>query len=256
MSKTFISWNVNGIRAAEKKGFLDFLSSCGADILAVQETKACPEQLSAALQNPPGYHAFYCCAERKGYSGVACFCKEQPLAVSCGLGVEEFDKEGRTLILEYPHFYFLNIYFPNGGQGEERIAFKLRFYERFLEKSKELFKTGKTVIACGDVNTAHREIDLARPKENSGVTGFLPEERAWLDRFFTEGYTDAYRAFETSGGHYTWWDYKTRARERNVGWRIDYFMVDEKSLPNVTGADILTDVTGSDHCPIRLRMNI
>lgn len=256
MSKKFISWNVNGIRAAEKKGFLDFLSSCGADILAVQETKACPEQLSAALQNPPGYFAYYCCAERKGYSGVACFCKEKPLAVSYGLGVEEFDQEGRTLILEYPDFYFLNIYFPNGGQGEERIAFKLRFYERFLEKSQELFKTGKTVIACGDVNTAHREIDLARPKENSGVTGFLPEERAWLDRFFAEGYTDAYRAFEKSGGHYTWWDYKTRARERNVGWRIDYFMVDEKSLPNVTGAAILTEVMGSDHCPIQLEMKL
>lgn len=256
MTKQFISWNINGIRAVEKKGFLDFLASCGADILAVQETKACPEQLSTALQNPPGYHAFYCCAERKGYSGVACFCKEKPLSVAYGLGVEEFDKEGRTLILEYPNFYFLNIYFPNGGQGEERIQFKLRFYDKFLEKSKELFKTGKTVIACGDVNTAHQEIDLARPKENAGVTGFLPEERAWLSRFFSEGYCDVYRLFEKGGGHYTWWDYKTRARERNVGWRIDYFMVDEKSVLQVTGAEILAEVMGSDHCPIKLQMNI
>lgn len=256
MTKQFISWNINGIRAVEKKGFLDFLASCGADILAVQETKACPEQLSAALQNPPGYHAFYCCAERKGYSGVACFCKDKPLSVAYGLGVEEFDKEGRTLVLEYPNFYFLNIYFPNGGQGEERIQFKLRFYDKFLEKSKELFNTGKTVIACGDVNTAHQEIDLARPKENAGVTGFLPEERAWLSRFFSEGYSDVYRLFEKGGGHYTWWDYKTRARERNVGWRIDYFMVDEKSVPQVTGAEILAEVMGSDHCPIKLQMNI
>ena len=256
MNQKFISWNVNGIRAVEKKGFLDFLASCGADILAVQETKACPQQLSDALQNPPGYHAFYCCAERKGYSGVACFCKQKPLSVTEGLGVEEFDKEGRTLILEYPNFYFLNIYFPNGGQGEERIAFKLRFYERFLEKSRELFQTGKTVIACGDVNTAHREIDLARPKENANVTGFLPEERAWLDRFFAQGYADVYRAFEKAGGHYTWWDYKTRARERNVGWRIDYFMVDEKSLPKVARADILTDVMGSDHCPIEMEIDL
>ena len=245
MSQKFISWNVNGIRAVEKKGFLDFLASCGADILAVQETKACPQQLSDALQNPPGYHAFYCCAERKGYSGVACFCKQKPLSVTEGLGVEEFDKEGRTLILEYPNFYFLNIYFPNGGQGEERIAFKLRFYERFLEKSRELFQTGKTVIACGDVNTAHQD-----------VTGFLPEERAWLDRFFAQGYADVYRAFEKAGGHYTWWDYKTRARERNVGWRIDYFMVDEKSLPKVARADILTDVMGSDHCPIEMEIDL
>ena len=256
MSQKFISWNVNGIRAVEKKGFLDFLASCGADILAVQETKACRQQLSDALQNPPGYHAFYCCAARKGYSGVACFCKQKPLSVTEGLGVEEFDKEGRTLILEYPNFYFLNIYFPNGGQGEERIAFKLRFYERFLEKSQELFKTGKTVIACGDVNTAHQEIDLARPKENANVTGFLPEERAWLDRFFAQGYADVYRAFEKAGGHYTWWDYKTRARERNVGWRIDYFMVDEKSLPKVARADILTDVMGSDHCPIEMEIDL
>ncbi len=256
MTQKFISWNVNGIRAVEKKGFLEFLASCGADILAVQETKACPQQLSDSLQNPPGYHAFYCCATRKGYSGVACFCKQKPLSVTEGLGVEEFDREGRTLILEYPNFYFLNLYFPNGGQGEERIAFKLRFYERFLEKSQELFKTGKTVIACGDVNTAHREIDLARPKENADVTGFLPEERAWLDRFFAQGYADVYRAFEKEGGHYTWWDYKTRARERNVGWRIDYFMVDQKSLPLVVHAKILTDVMGSDHCPIEMEIDL
>lgn len=256
MVKKFISWNVNGIRAAEKKGFTDFLASCGADILAVQETKACPDQLSDALKNPPGRYAYYCCAERKGYSGVACFCKEEPLAVTYGLGVEEFDREGRTIILEYPNYYFLNIYFPNGGMGEERIAFKLRFYERFLEKSKELFKTGKTVIACGDVNTAHTELDLARPKQNEDVTGFLPEERAWLTRFFTEGYADAYRAFEKDGGHYTWWDYKTRARERNVGWRIDYFMVDAASAGKLKSADILTDVMGSDHCPIAVEMDL
>lgn len=256
MVKKFISWNVNGIRAVEKKGFTDFLASCGADILAVQETKACPDQLSDALKNPPGRYAYYCCAERKGYSGVACFCREEPLAVTYGLGVEAFDREGRTIMLEYPNYYFLNIYFPNGGMGEERIAFKLRFYERFLEKSKELFKTGKTVIACGDVNTAHTELDLARPKQNEDVTGFLPEERAWLTRFFTEGYADAYRAFEKDGGHYTWWDYKTRARERNVGWRIDYFMVDAASVGKLKSADILTDVMGSDHCPIAVEMDL
>lgn len=252
MTKRFISWNINGIRAVEKKGFLEFLQKSDADILAVQETKASPEQLSAALTAPNGYHAYYCSAERKGYSGVACFCKEKPLSVTCGLGVEEFDREGRTLILEYPEFYFLNIYFPNGGQGEERIAFKLRFYDCFLKKSKELFATGKRVIVCGDVNTAHTELDLARPKQNETVTGFLPEERNWLTRFFSEGYTDAFRVFEKGGGHYSWWDYKTRARERNVGWRIDYFMVDEKTVPLLTSAHILTDVMGSDHCPIEI----
>lgn len=256
MFKRFISWNVNGLRAVEKKGFLDFLASSNADILAVQETKAEPAQLSSALVNPPGYHAYFSSAVRKGYSGVACFCKEEPLNVAYGLGVEEFDREGRTLILEYPSFYFLNIYFPNGGQGEDRIDFKLRFYDAFLKKSKELFATGKTVIACGDVNTAHTELDLARPKQNENVTGFLPKERAWLDNFFSQGYVDAFRLFEKEGGHYSWWDYKTRARERNVGWRIDYFMVDESSAPKVKSAQILSDVLGSDHCPIDLGIEL
>jgi len=256
MNKKFISWNVNGLRAAQKKGFADFLASCGADVLAVQETKACPEQLPPALQHPAGYHAFFASAQRKGYSGVACYCKEKPLSVRYGLDAAELDEEGRTLILEFPTYYFLNLYFPNGGQGEERIAFKLRFYDRFLEVSKMLFKTGKTVIACGDVNTAHTELDLARPKENGDVTGFLPRERAWLTRFFSEGYVDAFRVFEKGGGHYTWWDYKTRARERNVGWRIDYFMVDEKSAGRITRAEILSGVMGSDHCPITLEMNL
>ena len=260
-----ISWNIDSLNAAltgtspraeMTRGVLKNLHDLDPDVLALQETKAMPQQLSEALRAPQGWHAYFASAERKGYSGVACFCKQKPLSVTEGLGVEEFDREGRTLILEYPNFYFLNIYFPNGGQGEERIAFKLRFYERFLEKSRELFQTGKTVIACGDVNTAHQEIDLARPKENAGVTGFLPEERAWLDRFFAQGYADVYRAFEKGGGHYTWWDYKTRARERNVGWRIDYFMVDEKSLPKVARADILTDVMGSDHCPIEMEIDL
>ena len=256
MFKRFISWNVNGLRAIEKKGFLDFLALSKADILAVQETKADPQQLSAALTLPQGYHAYFASAQRKGYSGVACYAKEKPLNVTPGLGIEEFDAEGRTLILEYPDFYFLNIYFPNGGQGEDRIDFKLRFYDAFLKKSKELFATGKTVIACGDVNTAHTELDLARPKQNENVTGFLPKERAWLDNFFSQGYVDAFRLFEKEGGHYSWWDYKTRARERNVGWRIDYFMVDESSAPKVKSAQILSDVLGSDHCPIDLGIEL
>lgn len=254
--KKFISWNVNGLRAVEKKGFLDFLQTCGADILAVQETKACPEQLSSALLRPEGFHAYYCCAERKGYSGVACFCRQEPLTVQYGLGIEEFDCEGRTLLLEYPDYYFLNIYFPNGGQGEERLAFKLRFYEAFLKKSKELFATGKTVITCGDVNTAHEERDLARPQQNQTVSGFLPQERAWLTRFFTEGYIDAFRLFQQGGGYYTWWDYKTRARERNVGWRLDYFMVNKLSADKICRADMLPEVLGSDHCPIRIEIDL
>ncbi len=250
-----ISWNVNGLRAVEKKGFLDFLHTCGADILALQETKALPEQLSDALREPTGWHSYFCSAERKGYSGVAVYAKEKPMNVWYGLGEEEFDREGRTLILEYPDFFFINIYYPNGGQGPERIDFKLRFYDCFLQKSKELFKTGKTVIVCGDVNTAHQAIDLARPKENEKNTGFLPEERAWLDRFFSEGFVDTFRQFNKEGGHYSWWDYKTGARKRNVGWRIDYFMIDEKSAGKLKGAGMMSEVMGSDHCPIWIEVD-
>ncbi len=252
MRTKLISWNVNGLRAVEKKGFVDFLNTCGADILAIQETKALPEQLSDALRNPSGWHTYFCSAERKGYSGVAVYTRQKPLQVWRGLGEEEFDKEGRTLILEFPTFFFLNIYYPNGGQGPERIDFKLRFYDCFLRKSQELFKTGKSVIVCGDVNTAHQPIDLARPKENETHTGFLPQERVWLDKFIQAGYTDTFRHFVKDGGHYTWWDYKTGARKRNVGWRIDYFFIDTPSVPKLQKAGMLSDVMGSDHCPIEL----
>lgn len=256
MTLKLVSWNVNGLRAVEKKGFADFLAACGADIVALQETKALPEQLSPSLREPAGWHSYFCSAERKGYSGVAVYSRQKPLSVQYGLGNPEFDCEGRTLILEYPAFFLLNIYFPNGGQGPERIDFKLRFYDLFLHKSKELFKTGKAVIACGDLNTAHQPIDLARPKENEKNTGFLPEERAWLDRFFSEGYIDAFRQFVSEGGHYSWWDYKTAARTRNVGWRIDYFMVDAAHANKLTAARMLSDVMGSDHCPVEITVDL
>lgn len=256
MLNKLISWNVNGLRAVEKKGFADFLNSCGADVLALQETKASPEQLSAALRAPQGWHAYFCSAERKGYSGVAVYTRREPLAVQYGLGEDEFDREGRTLILEYPSYFFLNIYYPNGGQGPERIDFKLRFYDLFLRKSKELFQTGKSVIVCGDVNTAHQPLDLARPKENEKNTGFLPQERAWLDRFFAEGYVDTFRQFVQDGGHYTWWDYKTGARKRNVGWRIDYFMINKSSVHKLKDAGMMSEVMGSDHCPIYIDVDL
>lgn len=255
MIKKFISWNVNGIRAIEKKGFLDFLAQSGGDIVALQETKASPEQLPEKLLSPDGYFSYFDVAERKGYSGTGAYVKEKPLAVRYGLGKDEFDHEGRAVLLEYPNFYFWNIYFPNGGQGEERIAFKLRFYDYFLKRSKELMKQ-KTLIVCGDVNTAHQPVDLARPKENEKNTGFLPEERAWLNKFFSEGFVDTFRLFTHDGGHYTWWDYKTGARKRNVGWRIDYFMVDAKSAGKVKSSSMLSDVMGSDHCPLQLEIDL
>lgn len=255
MKRIFLSWNVNGLRAVEKKGFKDWLLKANPDIIGLQETKAWPEQLSEELKNIPGYHSYFSVPQRKGYSGVGVYTKEKPLSVSTSMGSEEFDAEGRMLCLEYENFYFLTVYFPNGGQGEHRVEYKLRFYAAFLEMCKELSKK-KYVITCGDVNTAHKEIDLEHPKENQKTTGFLPQERAWLDKFFSEGLVDTFRMFNTQGKQYTWWDYKTSARSRNVGWRLDYFMVDEKASKLIKNAYILSDVPGSDHAPVGIDIEI
>jgi len=245
-----LSWNVNGYRAILKKGFGDFLISSKADILGLQEIKACPNQLTDKDKTFAGYRSAWNCAERKGYSGVAAFFGGEPLAVSNGFGIPRFDGEGRVITLEYPKFRLLNVYFPNGGQGPERLAYKLEFYEAFLEHIEALRKTGKAVIFCGDVNTAHNEIDLARPKENAANSGFMPVERAWLDKIAKLGWVDTFRTFHPEPDQYTWWDYKTRARERNVGWRIDYFFINHEKASLVKDAFILPSVQGSDHCPI------
>lgn len=251
-----MSWNVNGIRAAEKKGFLPWLLKESPDILGLQETKAALGQLPKSLTEVPGYYCCFSAPVRKGYSGVGVYSKEKPQEVSFTLGVKEFDDEGRFILLTYPDFYFITCYFPNGGQGEERIAYKLRYYAAFLKLCQKLAKE-KPLITCGDVNTAHREIDLARPKQNEGNTGFLPEERAWLDKFFEGGLVDIYRRLHPrQEGAYTWWDYKTGARARNVGWRIDYFMLDAKAAAKTKAAYILSDVTGSDHAPIGINIDI
>lgn len=251
-----VSWNVNGYRAVLKKGFADFLKAEKPDILCLQETKVCEEQLAPADTFFPGYTPVWRCAERKGYSGVGVFFRQAPLSIKKGFGEDRFDNEGRTLWLEYPSFHLLNVYFPNGGQGPERIKYKLEFYEAFLKHIERLRKTGKAVIFCGDVNTAHREIDLARPKENEKNTGFLPEERAWLDKITEKGWVDTFREFNKEPGQYTWWDYKTRARERNVGWRIDYFFVNKEKAPLIKDAFILPAVQGSDHCPLGIELEL
>jgi exodeoxyribonuclease-3 len=256
MSKRLISWNVNGIRAIQKKGFLQWLLDDQPDVLCIQETKAQPEQLDASLTRMPGYHVFFASAERKGYSGVAVYSKEKPLRVHPGLGIAEFDSEGRTLICEYPDFILYNIYYPNGKASPERLDYKMRFYDAFLDHANGLKNQGKNLVICGDVNTAHTEIDLARPKENEKVSGFLPEERAWIDKFLSDGYVDTLRIFKKEGGHYSWWDYKTQARERNIGWRIDYFFVSESLKPLVRDGFILKDVPGSDHCPIGVELDL
>ena len=259
-----LSWNVNGIRAISKKGFWDWLYQKDmlleveglCDILCVQETKCHKEQLGQEFLEPKGYHTFWSQAERKGYSGVAVFSKEKPLYVERSLGNDEFDKEGRLLQLEYKDFILFNVYFPNGGAQNKRVPFKMAFYDAFLDKVVKLKNAGKKIIICGDVNTAHQEIDLTHPKNNQRNTGFLPEERAWITKFLDKGFIDTFRYFNKEPGNYTWWDYKTRARSRNVGWRIDYFFISNNLCNHLKSAFILYDVMGSDHCPLGIEVEV
>jgi exodeoxyribonuclease-3 len=258
MSKlTLLSWNVNGIRAALRKGFLDWFNHIRPDFLGIQETKAHTEQLSTDLLDIPGYHAYYRSGERKGYSGTAAFSKLTPENIEYGLGEERFDNEGRLIILHYPEFVLFNVYVPNGSKENYRVPYKLEYCERMLELSESFRKQGKGVILCGDFNTAHKEIDIARPRANEKHTGFLPSERAWLDRFTDHGYVDTFRHFYPDKKHaYTWWNQRFGARERNVGWRLDYFFITPDLLSNLKSAFILSDVMGSDHCPVGIDLEL
>jgi exodeoxyribonuclease-3 len=252
-----VSWNVNGLRSLAKDNrWESFLKSTEPDIFCLQETKASPDQLSKELLSPAGYVSFFSsCQVRKGYSGVALYSKSEPLSVVYGMGIPEFDQEGRLVGAEYNDFWLINAYFPNGGKGPERIDYKLRFYDAFLLFIENLRKQ-KPVIFCGDVNTAHEEIDLARPKENEENTGFLPEERAWIDEVIGAGYVDSFRHFhpETKDA-YTFWDMQTRARDRNVGWRLDYFFVVQELMKRVKRAEIHSEIYGSDHCPLSITVS-
>jgi exodeoxyribonuclease-3 len=247
-----ICWNVNGIRAVHKKGFRDWFIGEQPDILCLQETKALRKQFPPDIRNVDGYYTYFSEAERKGYSGVALYTKEKPEKLENGLGVWEFDREGRTIIADYGDFVLMNIYFPNGKMSPERLQFKMDFYDTFLEYADKLKDEGKNLVICGDVNTAHKEIDIARPKENSKISGFLPEERAWIDEFLSHGYLDTFREFNKDPEQYSWWSYRTRARERNVGWRLDYFFVNKEFMKHVKSSTILSQVMGSDHAPICL----
>jgi exodeoxyribonuclease-3 len=251
-----LSWNVNGIRAADRKGLFDWFKNESPDILCLQEIKAMSEQIPSHLRNAPGYNFYINPAEKKGYSGVATFTKEKPKDVKHGFGISKFDTEGRILITEFPSFTLFNIYFPNGKKNQERLDYKLDFYDTFLSYADNLKAKGKNIIVCGDFNTAHNEIDLARPKENEKISGFLPIERAWIDTFIDHGYIDTFRYFNKEAHNYSWWDFKTRARERNVGWRIDYFFTNKDFIPHVKKAFILKDVMGSDHCPIGIEIDL
>ena len=246
------SWNVNGIRAVQKKGFIDWVLKEQPDILCLQETKAHIEQLDDELINIPGYYSYFSSGERKGYSGVATYTKQKPLSVAYGIGIDEFDSEGRILITEYLEFTLLNIYFPNGQKDEDRLNYKMEFYDAILDYCEELKGQGKKLIISGDYNTAHKEIDLKNPKENEDRSGFLPIERTWLDKFISYGYIDTFRHFHPKEEKYSWWSYRFKARDKNIGWRIDYHFVSNNLIREVKGAEIRNDVLGSDHCPIVL----
>ncbi len=251
-----LSWNVNGIRAVYKKGFLDWFASVSPDILALQETKAHPSQLDDALREVTGYKSYWVAAEKKGYSGLAVYSKVEPLEVSYGLGLPEFDVEGRVLTVEYPALTFINAYFPSGTTGPERVAYKLAFSEAFISYCETRRTKGKPVVFCGDVNIAHQAIDLTNAKQNEKNSGFLPEERAWMDKIIgTMGYVDTFRyLYPDVTGRYSWWTVRSGARQKNIGWRLDYFIMSPELKPVLKEAVIMADVIGSDHCPVGIEL--
>lgn len=254
MSIRLFSWNVNGFRAVLGKGFGDWLTGAAPDVLGLQEVKAEEGQIGEA-RHFPGYACVWNAARtKKGYSGTACYTRHEPLAVHRGLPDERYRGEGRVIRLEFERFHFFNIYFPNGQMSQDRLDFKMGFYDAFLAHAEELRRT-KPIVVCGDFNTAHREIDLKNPKANENTSGFLPVERAWMDRFIGHGYVDTFRHCRGDvTGAYSWWSYRYGARSRNAGWRIDYFFVSEELRPLIADAWIDADVQGSDHCPVGLEL--
>jgi len=279
-----ISWNVVSIRNMLDKAnlapegrqplsFLDWLKQESPDIICFQETKLQQGQVPAGLENPAGYFTSWSFAEKKGYSGVATFSRQKPISSSKGLGIASFDSEGRVLMTEHPGIKLFNVYFPkaystrevaasrkegaaNADKMAERLPFKLAFYDALLKHVDALAGRGENIVICGDFNVAHREIDLARPRENRETSGFLPEERAWMDRLIDHGYIDTYRHLHKDAGHYTWWSYRFKARQKDIGWRLDYFFISSSLTASLTGASILKNVQGSDHCPVGITLKI
>lgn len=246
------TWNVNGYRAVLRKKALDWIPEVDPDVLCLQETKLQLDQINDDEAQIEGYQATWNSAERKGYSGVVTFHKEQPLNTEKGIGIEKFDGEGRVIRSQYEDFHLYNIYFPNGGQGNKRVPFKLEFYEELLHICDDLHRENANIIITGDFNTAHNEIDLANPKANEKNTGFLPEEREWIDKYLEHNFVDAYRELYPERIQYTWWTYRYNARENNIGWRLDYFLVSEELMKRVEDVVVHSEIMGSDHCPVSL----
>jgi len=247
-----VTWNVNGIRAVYRKDALKPLLDWAPDLLCLQEIKARPDQLTDEQRDIPGYQILWNPAERPGYSGVATLARQKPSEVVFGLDAPEFDKEGRVIRTRHPEFLLYNIYFPNGQRGQDRVDYKLRFYARLLEICDDLHSSGENIVITGDFNTAHMPIDLKNPDSNQTTSGFLPEEREWVGKFLDHGFVDVYRELYPEREQYTWWTYRFNARQRNVGWRIDYFLVSDALQPNIKDVVIHDDMPGSDHCPVEL----
>jgi exodeoxyribonuclease III len=246
------TWNINGLRAGLKKGAFTWLASYKPDVICFQEIKARPEQIPDAERELPGYISYWNPAVRPGYSGVAVYSRILPLEVAFGLGEERFDLEGRVIRLRFEDFLLYNIYFPNGQRGHDRVAFKLDFYAYLLEQCDRLHAAGEKIIITGDFNTAHNDIDLAHPRQNQKTSGFLPEEREWIDRYLKHDFVDIYRQMYPDRVQYTWWTFISAARSRNVGWRLDYFLASRSLLPRTEDVVIHEEVLGSDHCPVTL----
>ena len=262
MSFLFYSWNVNGIRALLKKevysdnSFINWVKNSNADIISLQETKAQKDQLPKEAIDIPGYKSYFVGAEKKGYSGVGVYIKNDlnPNKVTKGLKIDQFDKEGRTIIVHHDKFTLINVYVPNGKKNEERLNYKMEFKKALESYCLDLVAKGKNVIVTGDINTAHNEIDLANPKQNSKSSGFLQVERNWISSYLSKGFIDTYRHKNPDVIKYSWWSMRSFARERNVGWRIDYFFISKGLLPYLIDAEIHNDIIGSDHCPLSIKL--
>ncbi len=251
------TWNVNGLRALLRKNAWEWIKTENPDAICLQEIKARPDQLTAAQRaNFDSHHQTWNPAERPGYSGVATFTRAQPLAAKLGMDAPLFDVEGRVVQTRFPDFILFNIYFPNGQRGHERLQYKLNFYAHLLSLCDQLHAAGEKIILCGDFNTAHQEIDLRNPKQNAKTSGFMPEERAWIDKYLAHGFVDAYRSLYPERVQYTWWTYRYSARQRNIGWRLDYFLVSEGLMGNVSDVIVHDNVLGSDHCPVELVLDM
>ncbi|MCF7918810.1 MAG: exodeoxyribonuclease III [Candidatus Cloacimonetes bacterium] len=249
-----VSWNVNGLRAILKKNFLKFIDEEKPDIICLQETKLQQEQIPVEMEALSEYNKYWSFADKKGYSGTLIMSKIAPKTVLQGIKGNNIDPEGRTIIADYGDFILINCYFPNGKMSEERLQYKLKFYDSMLDLMETYIDAGRNVIVCGDYNTAHKEIDLKNPKQNETESGFLPVERAWLDKLVSRGFIDTFRQFDQKPGNYSWWTYRMGARERNVGWRIDYFWVNSGFMHRVKNAFIQNEVMGSDHCPVGIEI--